>query len=252
MKLISLNTWMGIVKEPLMDFISAKRHDVDIFCFQEILNGGAEDAPRMWKDTGHVKDHQLLQHLQELLPDHRSFFYPHLSHWAGLGIFVHSNVELLEEGEFFVHGTQASTMGENDTKFNPHRNIQFAKVVVNEKPITIINFHSLWNGGAKLDNPERLSQSARILEYTRKLNNDYVLCGDFNLEPNTESLKLLEASGLRNLIKEYGITSTRTKFYDKPVKFADYVLVSRGIEVDDFKVLLDEVSDHAAMYLDFQ
>jgi len=79
-----------------------------------------------------------------------------------------------------------------------------------------------------------------------------VLCGDFNLLPDTESLKRLEGIGLRNLIKEYGITSTRTSFYDKPAKFADYALVSEGIEVKDFKILPDEVSDHSPMYLEFE
>ncbi len=64
-------------------------------------------------------------------------------------------------------------------------------------------------------------------------------------------MKKLEDFGLRNLIKEYGITSTRTSFYTKPEKFADYMLVSPGVEVKDFKVLPDEVSDHSPLYLEF-
>lgn len=54
---------------------------------------------------------------------------------------------------------------------------------------------------------------------------------------------------MRNLIREYGITSTRTSFYQKPEKHADYVFVSEGISVKAFTVLPDEVSDHAPLLL---
>lgn len=54
----------------------------------------------------------------------------------------------------------------------------------------------------------------------------------------------------RKLIKEYGITSTRTSLYTKPNKFADYVFVSRGIKIIDFKILPDEVSDHTPLFLE--
>ena len=56
--------------------------------------------------------------------------------------------------------------------------------------------------------------------------------------------------GLRNLVKEYGIISTRTSFYEKEGKMADYALVSPELNVLDFRVLPDEVSDHAALYLE--
>ena len=56
---------------------------------------------------------------------------------------------------------------------------------------------------------------------------------------------------MRNLVKEYEITSTRTSFYKKSEdKHADYIFVSNGIEVKDFRVLPEEVSDHSALYLE--
>ena len=79
------------------------------------------------------------------------------------------------------------------------------------------------------------------------------MAGDFNLMPDTESISILENMSVRNLIKDYGITNTRTSYYTKSAdKFADYTFVTEGIEVSDFKVLLDEISDHAATYLDFE
>ena len=69
----------------------------------------------------------------------------------------------------------------------------------------------------------------------------------YNLLPGTESVHMLEESGMRNLIREYGVTSTRSSFYTKPEKFADYAFVSSGVSVTDFKVLPDAVSDHLAL-----
>ena len=57
--------------------------------------------------------------------------------------------------------------------------------------------------------------------------------------------------GNRNLIQEYKIDSTRSALYKKSEKFADYVIVSQNVEVKDFKVLKEEVSDHLPLFLEF-
>ncbi len=77
------------------------------------------------------------------------------------------------------------------------------------------------------------------------------MIGDFNLFPDTESIAMLERSGLQNLIRQYGITSTRTHYYSRKEKYADYAFVSEGIDVGDFKILPDVVSDHSPLYLEF-
>lgn len=76
-----------------------------------------------------------------------------------------------------------------------------------------------------------------------------ILLGDFNLNPDTQSFSLL-ANGMRNLIQEYGITSTRSSHYTKDNKLADYTLVTPGINVAQFTVPTLEVSDHLPMILE--
>ena len=115
---------------------------------------------------------------------------------------------------------------------------------------TIMNFHGLWNGKGKGDSEDRLVQSDNIVNFVKSLTTPVILCGDFNLRPDTKSLAKIEELGLRNLIKEYGITSTRTSMYTKQEKFADYTFVSKEVNVVDFKILPEEVSDHAAMFID--
>ena len=77
-----------------------------------------------------------------------------------------------------------------------------------------------------------------------------ILCGDFNLLPNTESLAIL-SEDMKNLVKDFDITSTRSKLYTKPEKFADYILVSPDVSVKKFTVMQDEVSDHLPLLLEF-
>lgn len=250
MKLISLNTWGGRGgKEGLLDFFR-EHQDVDIFCLQEIWNGGEEmrgvkagGAPLVGVIT------TLLPDIQAVLPDHRVFFRPHFRDYYGLALFVKKDLSILEEGEVYVYEEKGYISVEDPG--NHARNIQYVTIETKNGPHTIINFHGLWNGKGKGDAEERLLQSANLIEFVKTLAHPFVVAGDFNLLPDTESLKALENFPLRNLIREYGITSTRTSLYTKPERFADYVLVSEGIEVSDFKVLPDEVSDHAPLFLEF-
>ena len=190
-----------------------------------------------------------MQEISAALPNHVVYFRPHHLENYGLMMLVKKDLQVIEEGEKFVY-KQKGYIPEGDVG-NHARNIQFATVLTPNGPLTIINFHGLWIGGAgKKDVPERLEQSEKIVAFIRERSEPLVFCGDFNLLPDTESLIRIEQTGLRNLIKEYGITSTRTAHYTKPDKYADYVLVSGGVAVKDFKVLPDEISDHAPLYLE--
>lgn len=115
-----------------------------------------------------------------------------------------------------------------------------------------MNLHGIWDGGEgrkKTDTPARLIQSQRIKELMDSLPGPKILCGDFNLRPDTKSLEILE-EGMENLIKTHHVPTTRSKLYDGEGKFADYMLVSPDIKVIDFQVLPDLISDHMPLYLE--
>lgn len=169
-------------------------------------------------------------------------------------MLVNKNLSITEEGEVFVY-KHKGYKPEGDVG-NHARNIQYVTIQTAAGPITVINFHGLWTGAGvgkgKKDSPERLEQSTKILEFAKNIQHPFILCGDFNLLPDTESIRKFEDAGLRNLIREHKVTSTRTSFYTKPQKFADYVFVSTGIILKDFKVLPDEVSDHTPLFIEIQ
>jgi endonuclease/exonuclease/phosphatase family metal-dependent hydrolase len=163
-------------------------------------------------------------------------------------MLVSKKLNVTEEGDVFVY-KQRGFIPEGDVGTHA-RNIQYVTVETSNGPFTVINFHGLWNGKGKTDTEDRINQSRNILAFTQKLNGEHILCGDFNLLPDTESLKLFEREGLRNLVKEYKISSTRTSFYTKPEKHADYMFVTKGVQVKEFTVLPDEVSDHAPLLVE--
>jgi len=110
--------------------------------------------------------------------------------------------------------------------------------------------HGFWIPDSKEDTLERLEQSDKIINFLNSYKHRKILCGDFNLNPNTQSMLRLE-KGMVNLIKKYNVRSTRSNLHTRKDKYADYILVSKDIEVLDFKVLQDEVSDHLPLFLDF-
>ncbi len=223
--------------------------DIDVFCFQEVYHN-AEEKEKIWRDGSNLNFFDDIKGV--LSTKYNSYYKPYQEDYWGLAIFIKKDFKILEEGDFFVHkyiGHNPSLEAYGYTA----KNIQFLKTEYNGKALTILNFHGLWNGEGKGDTEDRLNQSKKIVEFVKDIKNDYVLCGDFNLLPDTKSLQMIEEKlGCVNLIKEQGIISTRTSLYPKPIKFADYVFVSKGIETIDFKVLLDEVSDHAPLFLDFK
>ncbi len=254
---MSLNTWGGRAgREPLLKFLKEYKEQIDIFCLQEIWSAPYENLEGV-AAGGKTMDQtkimtQGLQDISSLLSDFQSYFRPHYLDDFGLLMMVRKNITVDTEGEEFVHYYKGFMPAKTDGGDigNHARNIQYVTFSRNGRELTVINFHGLWNGKGKTDSSERLAQSQKIVDFIRTLSGEIVLIGDFNLLPDTESLSLLEKAGLRNLIKEYAIESTRTSLYDKPVKFADYALVSTTVDVVNFRVLPDEVSDHSPLLLE--
>lgn len=241
MKIITLNTWSGVVLDPLMNFFQ-QYQDVDVFCLQEIYKDAVD------KDDSHpYLDMKLdiFQRIESKLQDtHIGYFRPAYKDFYGLATFVKKDLAVQEEGDVVIYeNNNAEQRGRHG------RNLQYVRTKYKEQNLLIANVHGLWNGMGKTDTDERISQSQKIKEFLSKQLEPIILVGDFNLNPDTKSLAIV-SEGFRDLIREYNITSTRTSLYTKEGKFADYAFVSPNIEVRDFKVLPEEVSDHAALYLE--
>lgn len=246
MKLITLNVWGGRLHNEIMKFLEDNQ-DIDIFCFQEVYDN-AHGKDTIWLNGTNL---ECLKDLQKALPNHQPYYHPHLGDWWGLAMFVKKSITVSDVDEIFVHKYKGHDI-ESEKLGHTAKNIQYVTVLNDNKKISILNIHGLWNGQGKNDSEDRISQSRKIVDFINGLKNDFVFCGDFNLLPETESIKMIEKElGVRNLIKDFGITSTRTSFYTKPDKYADYIFTSSGVQVKHFSVLPDELSDHSALFIEF-
>ncbi len=246
MKIITFNTWGGRAGLAGIKSFIEKHQNVDVFCLQEIWQ--TDDTSLIEAmDVRLVTN--LLEEIAASLPGFRFYFRPQYRNIYGLATFVRKEISVIDEGELFVFKEQGF---ENPVAIGNHaRNIQFVTLSTQTGPVTVINFHGLWNGSGKTDTADRILQSQKIADFINSLNNPCVLAGDFNLSPETQSLRILEEACPRNLVTEYGVTSTRTSHYQKPGKFADYILCNE-IEVVAFEVLPDEVSDHAPLMVSIE
>lgn len=256
MKIISLNIWDARIFEPLMNFFE-RQQDVDIFCLQEVFNGNEagtlrgqglringydEIAKRLPNHKGHFAQTEILDDKPP-----KGYAIPY-----GLAIFVNKNIKTFNHHHSFVFG-DVQKFSNYDGRTH-RRIVQTVCISHNNQQIAISNFHGLWNGQGKTDTPERIEQSQKLRMHVDKFSHSQIIAGDFNLLPETKSLSIAK-EGFRDLIDEFKISSTRSILYNRhtnPVLFADYIFITKDLEVTQFKVLEDVVSDHLPLLLEIK
>lgn len=247
MKLISLNTWGGKLYKPLSSFLKEQSKTVDVFCFQEVLNIREKTMQKSWKN-GKL---DLYDRISRLLTGFNGFITePYSSFGERMAIFTSKHIHLDSKGVMTLIDNK-NAVTKTGEKIKIGSKLQWITFNHKGKEFTIANIHGFWIMDNKDDSPERIKQSDKVIAFLNSRSGGKVLCGDFNLLPNTSSIKMLEKD-MANLIKKYKIKTTRSSF--TPVekgKFADYVFTSK-IKVNDFKVLNKEVSDHLPLLLDFK
>lgn len=260
MKLICLNIWGGKIYKPLMKFIRDHSEDTDIFCFQEVLNSNQsrQTKGRIFKES----QTDIYIQLKNLLANYNSYYSADfdLKEFGGeadftvdigMATFVKKDLILVKSNHHFVHNDKYNNLKKDEGFIDMPRSLQYVNIEKGDLNYWIFNYHGVWVPGPKTDNEFRLNASKKIREIMDSKSGKKILCGDFNLLPDTKSQLILE-KGMRSLIKENNITSTRSKYFDRDLsQYSDYVIVSEDIKVNNFEVLKDEVSDHLSLLLEF-
>lgn len=247
MRLICLNTWGGKLYDQLSHFLERFQSATDLFCFQEVFapprTSGFEKG-----DPERVFD--LYEKLGRQLRGFTGYLTePYTSFGERLALFVRDSIKIDDHGDMPLYRQREVVVGKKT--FSVGSRLQWVVFRRKNKLYTVANIHGIWLPSGKEDSPERLVQSESIAEFLEHKKGAKILCGDFNLLPQTRSIKMLERN-LRNLIREYAIRSTRSSHYSpKKEEFADYIFTSADARVLDFRVLEDEVSDHLPLLLEF-
>ena len=230
MKILSLNAWHGERKDELRAFLSSQWATTDIFCFQEANGDNMEEIMTELFDTSYFQQAVA-----------KKFIEPHRNYC--LYTIVKKPIKLLCHYSLF--GPNDSNIGE----------ALATEIEVDGKHLAIVNVHGVPQPGDKLDNEWRLRQTKRIVSWTSDHGTPAIVCGDFNLLPETRSVQNFAAAGWRNLIEDYAISTTRNqlawaRYPDNKQLFADYTFVSPDLTIVNFDVPDIEVSDHLPMIID--
>ncbi len=224
----------------LAPFLEEQTKDIDIFCFQEVFDN-PDGTPSVCLKGADVS---IFLKLSRVLDEYNGCFCSSQKDERGLCIFVRKRLKASVFDGPFIHRWEDALVDGNPSTLGC--NVQYAEFTSH----IVCNVHGAWFDGPKRDNEHTIAQSEKILMFLETLKKPVVLCGDFNLALDTKSISMIESS-MHNLIREYNIKSVRPAFFEWPEKHADYIFVSPDVQVKEFKVLPDEISDHLPLYIEF-
>ncbi len=267
MRVMSLNAWGGKLHGPLLTYLAAA--DPDVLCLQEVTRSVAVESGWLeYRDGSHILAQRanLFDEIKAILPDHDAFFAPmargelfdgdkQVRSEFGLATFIRNTYPVIGHAMDFVHGDFSSDgYGEHPRARNAHciRLFDYA----GNRPITIAQLHGLRDLAGKDDTPARVAQASSLVALIRRLwrgGEPLIVCGDLNVLPDSITFKALAELDLADLVTSRGHADTRTSYYTKPGRFADYMLVTSDLEVARFDPVVEpEVSDHRALLLDMR
>lgn len=233
MKIVFLNTLNGSIQPAIGKFIKEQSVDTDIFCFQEARDPmQVIAAPLLINYTG-VKGYKYTK-------EHEDFSQVSYTQVT----YIESKLFLIDSATIFER--------EDAAGLALYTHLRFGDV-----DIHICNVHGISQPGNKLDDANRLRQSSEIITFFKDKEGLKIIGGDFNLLPETESIRMFEVAGYKDLIKTYNIQTTRNrliweKYPNSKQYHSDYVFVSQDVRVKNFTVPDIEVSDHLPMILEIE
>ncbi len=265
MQIMCLNGWGGTLYQPLIAFLAASQPDV--LCLQEVVHSPQTSADLLtYRDGDHALAQRpnLFSDVAAALPEHVAIFCPAAqgvlwdgetgiaSQW-GLATFVNNAFPITAQAQRFVHKTfSPHGYGDHPRSRNAHaiRLYDYGA----DRFVTIAHMHGLRDLNGKGDTPQRLAQAENLRDLVRSVaepHDPLVVCGDFNVEPGSQTFGVLAELGLRDLVTGRTLPGTRSSHYKKPGKFADYMLVNEAAVVRNFTVITTpEVSDHCPLLLE--
>ncbi len=264
MQIMCLNGWGGKLHGDLLPYVSSTTPDV--LCLQEVIHSPETEKDWLtYRDGDHVLPQRanFFRDICIALPDHVATFCPAAqgvlwdndvsipSQW-GLATFVHKSFPIIGQVQGFVHKSYSSVGYGDHPRSRSAHGVRLYDYQ-GDRAVNITHTHGLRDLKGKMDTPERAAQAHRLLDFSRQVSEPgdlSVICGDFNVEPGSETLDILENAGMTELVTSRGFSSTRNSHYTKPGKFADYMLINRADAVQGFDVIQEpEVSDHCPLIL---
>lgn len=263
MKLLSLNVALFEANNAkLTKFLQDEK--ADIVCLQEVVREVEDSVASEYITKGPV---------DKATPDLKySFYGPNsvmhnfdmedfhgqehfrfdLGGLAEMGNYVKSRYKVVKGQNVFLENHFTFTTDYSNWPDEDYRAVLVVDLDVNGKAVRVLNYHGIWTRG-KLGNEKTLAACQKINALALETKSEVIICGDFNLFPDTPSMKLFEGNFV-SLVDKYNTKTTRptsNELNGTARNVVDYVWVSKGIKDNNFKVLDTNVSDHLPLILEF-
>ncbi len=246
---LTLNLWQGgNLFDAVIQFI--KEVDPDILALQEVYDSHDKSLKRKYRS---------LEVLKKTFPELKYFnFAPAFldNRKEGKieqGNAVFSKFPIINSNVYFYQ-IPYSTTYEEKTKNFPFcpRNLQETLIQINNKQLYVYNTQGIWGLDGK-DSPEKIVMSNVIVKHIKN-KKPVILAGDFNLQPNTQTIYNIEVH-LRNVFKNELISSFNMKRKDNPgyaTAVVDMVFTSKEIKIIKHVCPQVDISDHLPLIVQFQ
>jgi endonuclease/exonuclease/phosphatase family metal-dependent hydrolase len=262
-RIISLNAWGGAMFDELRRWVPDC--GADVLALQEVSRTHALDGWTSFQDAERRLPQRanLWSDVARLLPGHQSSFVAsdtgpvadehgnlHRQDF-GLAMFVGGEWPVVGQVAGHVHGSYVEhDQWPHDDRPRVAQGMRVADSA-RGRMVSVVHLHGLRDSQGKHDTPARRQQAANLVQMVEQLRaagDLTVVCGDLNLLPDSETFRTLAELDLVDLVET---ADTRTSRYAKPIRHANYLLVSDVDAVVNFEILKSpEVSDHRALVLD--
>lgn len=239
-KFVTLNLWRGgVLFNQIIKFI--KKENPDILALQEVYDG---------KDKKLDKQYQTIEIFKKQLSYKYFFFSPAFLDHRKIGTLeqgnaIFSRYPIISTNAIFYDVPYGDFNEESSLDFSTvPRNFQHAVISLENTNFNVFNTQGIWGFDGK-DNKKRLKMSQIIV---REIINkkQVILAGDFNVLPNTKTVKNIEKH-LNNVFANELKTTFNTKRKDKgdyATSAVDMIFVSRDIKILTHYCPPVDISDH--------
>lgn len=260
MKIISYNIALfeDNIKH-IVEFLSEQ--NADIICLQEVSMHLDDTVLNMYKtkqyiDSKFSKKYPYRFFNPSIQSNHFKYndnFIKKYNGFTTTGEYLLSRFPILHGMNAFVYKdfeyrTDWSKWPEDDL---PHA-VQVAEIKCEHGSFQVANYHGIYRHD-KLDDKHTINASHKIIDICSRKEIPTIICGDFNLLPDTESIQIIEKD-YQNLSKRFEIKSTipdRKGLGVESGQVLDYIFVSDDIKIQNFKTINTKISDHLPLSLDF-
>jgi endonuclease/exonuclease/phosphatase family metal-dependent hydrolase len=265
MKLLSLNIAVFEANNRLVEKLLSEK-GTDILCLQEVTKAIDKSAnpnyvsKKLIDITTKDLKFKLYNPITIMKDFHGKNFHKKDAYdfdfggFIEMGNYIKSRFKILKKEHIYLKKTKSIKITDwNNWPKDFSTGVQIVDLKLPEsKMLRVINYHGIWTK-EKLGNEETLKACRKILELAKKISCPTIIAGDFNLFPNTASMRIFYKDFV-SLVDKHNISTTRPKSNELSHlerNVVDYILVSKDIEINSFEVMDSDISDHLPLILDF-